>query len=72
MSITTDIVRDALVVPVNALLSLAGGGYAVELAADEVRRLVPVSLGLFDDSDGLVQITGAGIRAGQHVVVPAT
>jgi len=72
VSITTDTVRDALVVPVNALLSLAGGGYAVEVAADEVRRLVPVSLGLFDDSDGLVQITGAGIRAGQHVVVPAT
>ena len=32
----------------------------------------PVSLGLFDDADGLVQVTGSGLAAGQQVVVPAT
>jgi hypothetical protein len=59
-------------VPVNALLALAGGGYAVEVVnAAGVHRLVPVSLGLFDDADGLVQVSGSGLRAGQHVVVPA-
>jgi len=65
--------RHALVVPVNALLALAGGGYAVEVvAADGVHHLVPVSLGLFDDTAGLVQVTGSGLAAGQRVVVPAS
>ena len=72
VSITTASVRDVLVVPVNALLALAGGGYAVEIAgAGGVRHLVPVRLGLFDDADGQVQVSGAGLRAGQRVVVPA-
>ncbi len=72
VSIMTAQVQDALVVPVNALLALAGGGYAVEVAdAAGSRHLVPVSLGLFDDADGLVQVSGAGLSAGQRVVVPA-
>lgn len=72
VSITTASVRDVLVVPVNALLALAGGGYAVEVAgARGVRHLVAVRLGLFDDADGQVQVSGPGLRAGQRVVVPA-
>jgi peptidoglycan hydrolase-like protein with peptidoglycan-binding domain len=72
VSITTARVEDALVVPVNALLALAGGGYAVEVVnAAGVHRLVPVSLGLFDDAEGLVQVSGSGLRAGQRIVVPA-
>jgi peptidoglycan hydrolase-like protein with peptidoglycan-binding domain len=72
VSITTDSVRNALVVPVNALLALANGGYALEeVGAGGVRHLVAVQLGLFDDADGLVQVTGSGIAAGQHVVVPS-
>lgn len=71
--ITTASVNDALVVPINALLALAGGaGYALEVVRpDGVHTLVPVSTGLFDDADQLVQVTGAGLRAGQRVVVPA-
>jgi peptidoglycan hydrolase-like protein with peptidoglycan-binding domain len=81
VSITTASAPDALVVPVTALLALAGGGYAVEVAAaggaaggtaGSAHRLVPVALGLFDDADGLVQVTGAGLTAGQRVVVPGT
>jgi hypothetical protein len=72
VAITTATVPDALAVPVNALLALAGGGYAVEVAADSVHRLVSVTLGLFDDADGLVQVTGSGLAAGQHVVVPGS
>jgi multidrug efflux pump subunit AcrA (membrane-fusion protein) len=73
VQITTDTAKGALVVPVNALLSLAGGGYAVEVVnAAGVHRLVPVSLGLFDDAEGLVQVSGSGVRAGQRVVVPAS
>jgi peptidoglycan hydrolase-like protein with peptidoglycan-binding domain len=72
VSITTGSVRDALVVPVNALLALASGGYAIEVAgAGGVRHLVGVQLGLFDDADGLVQITGSGVAAGARVVVPS-
>jgi hypothetical protein len=72
VSITTGSVHNALVVPVNALLARSNGGYAVEVAgAGSIHRLVPVSLGIFDDADGLVQLTGSGLAAGQRVVVPA-
>jgi len=73
VSITTGTVRDALVVPVNALLALAGGGFALEeVEAGGVHRLVGVQVGLFDDAEGLVQVSGAGLAAGQRVVVPAS
>jgi peptidoglycan hydrolase-like protein with peptidoglycan-binding domain len=73
VGITTASVPDALVVPVTALLAQAGGGYAVEvIGAGTTRHLVPVSLGLFDDADGLVQVTASGLTAGQEVVVPST
>ncbi len=63
----------ALVVPVTALLALAGGGYAVEVvSAEGQHRLVAVTPGLFDDADGLVAVTGDGIAAGQRVVVPSS
>jgi hypothetical protein len=71
VTIVTGRVRDALVVPVNALLAQSGGGYAVEVADPRGNRLVAVAPGLFDDADGLVQVTGAGLSAGQRVVVPA-
>ncbi|HTZ07899.1 MAG TPA: peptidoglycan-binding protein [Acidimicrobiales bacterium] len=69
--ITTGSVTGALVVPVDALVALAGGGYALEVVdAAGVHRLVPVSPGLFDAADNLVQVTGAGLAPGQRVVVP--
>jgi hypothetical protein len=72
VAITTSTVHHALVVPVAALLARATGGYAVEVVgAAGARRLVPVRIGLFDDADGLVQVTGA-LSGGQRVVVPAT
>ena len=71
VTITTSTVASALVVPVDALLAQPGGGYAVEVVdADGIHRLVPVTLGLFDDADGLVQVTGTGLAAGQSIVVP--
>ncbi|MGD0198975.1 MAG: hypothetical protein ABSC56_13865 [Solirubrobacteraceae bacterium] len=71
VSIASGSVNDALVVPVDALLSLEEGGYAVEeVAADGVHHLVAVTTGLFDDADGLVQVSGRGLAAGQRVVVP--
>jgi hypothetical protein len=70
VTITTGTVANALVVPVDALLAQTGGGYAVEVAAGDIHRLMPVSLGLFDDADGMVRVTGGGLVAGQEVVVP--
>src|SRR5437660_4239312 len=73
VAITTSTVQDALVVPVDALLALSGGRYAVEVVgAGGAHRLVPVSPGLFDDAEGLVQVSGSGLAAGQRVVVPTT
>ena len=73
VGIITARVRNALVVPVTALLARSRGGYAVEVIGAGARtHLVPVSLGLFDDADGLVQVTAAGLAPGQQVVVPST
>jgi hypothetical protein len=72
VSITTATVRNVLAVPVNALLALASGGYAVEeVESTGVHQLVGVSAGLFDDAAGMVQVSGAGLAAGQRVVVPS-
>jgi hypothetical protein len=73
VSIVTDTVQNVLVVPVDALLALAGGGYAVEVVGPAgAHRLVGVTLGLFDDAQGLVEVEGDGLRAGQRVVVPGS
>jgi peptidoglycan hydrolase-like protein with peptidoglycan-binding domain len=72
VSITTDSVKNALVVPVDALIALSGGGYAVEVQSGGSRHLVPVTLGMFDDAEGLVQVSGSGLKEGQRVVVPAS
>jgi hypothetical protein len=72
VNITTATVHNALVVPVGALLAQAPGGYTVEVVGPgNTRRYVPVTTGIFDDTDGLVQVTGA-LTPGQRVVVPAT
>jgi hypothetical protein len=72
VNITTSTVKNALVVPVGALLAQSSGGYDVEVVGTgNTRRLVPVSAGITDDADGLVQVTGA-LTPGQRVVVPAS
>jgi multidrug efflux pump subunit AcrA (membrane-fusion protein) len=65
--VVTERREDVLAVPVNALVALLEGGYAVEvLDADGTRRYVAVDTGLFDD--GLVEVTGDGLAAGDRVV----
>jgi peptidoglycan hydrolase-like protein with peptidoglycan-binding domain len=63
-----------LAVPVTALVALAGGGYAVDVVHGSGSRttteLVAVRIGLF--SDTLVQVSGAGVSAGQEVEVPSS
>ncbi|MFC0040766.1 peptidoglycan-binding protein [Actinomadura rayongensis] len=71
VQITTDGVAKALIVPVTALLGRPEGGYAVEVAANGRNRLVTVTLGMFDNDNGLVQVSGA-LSVGDRVVVPAS
>jgi multidrug efflux pump subunit AcrA (membrane-fusion protein) len=70
VSLEKERAKDALTVPVSALLALAQGGYAVEVVGTGgLTRLVRVELGMF--ADGVVQVSGKGLKQGMRVVVPA-
>jgi len=69
VTFTTGSVSNVLIVPVDALLAEPGGGYAVEVTGPGGHHLVAVTLGLFDDAAGTVQVTG-NLSPGQRVVVP--
>jgi multidrug efflux system membrane fusion protein len=70
--VTLQLVRqereNVLAVPVNALLALLEGGYAVERVTDSgTTELVAIEVGLF--ADGWVEVRGE-VAAGDVVVVP--
>ena len=70
VSLEQERAKGVLAVPVEALLALRGGGFAVELVgADGVGRLTGVDAGTF--ADGWVEVSGRGVREGAKVVVPA-
>jgi hypothetical protein len=71
VAITIQQDRHVLAVPINALLARPGGGYAVDLATGRSTRRVPVTIGLFDDVAGHVEISGPGLAPGMRVQVPA-
>ena len=72
VNITTASVRNVLAVPVTALVAQSSGGYAVEVVGPgSTRRWVPVRPGIFDDTSGLVQVTGT-LRPGERVVVASS
>lgn len=56
---------DVLAVSVPALLALSGGGYGLEEVDGSTTHVVPVTTGLF--SDGLVEVSGSGVREGMTV-----
>jgi peptidoglycan hydrolase-like protein with peptidoglycan-binding domain len=61
--------KNALTVPVSALLALAEGGFAVEVVdGPGSTHLVRVEPGMYADT--FVQISGDGIKKGMKVVVP--
>jgi hypothetical protein len=68
VTITTVSVPNVLVVPVGALLAQPSGGWAVEVAGPHGHHLVRVTTGLFDSAAGKVQVSGAGLAAGERVV----
>jgi hypothetical protein len=71
VNITTASASNVLVVEVGALQAQPNGGYEVEVVEPgNTRRYVPVTVGpIFDDTAGLVQVTG-NLTPGEHVVVP--
>ena len=65
--VTTQTKKGVLAVPVGALLALTEGGYAVETVdAAGQHHLIAVRLGVF--SNGMVEVSGTGLRAGAKVV----
>jgi multidrug efflux pump subunit AcrA (membrane-fusion protein) len=70
--IITASVRNALAVPVTALVARSPQGYDVEVVGPgNTRRWVPVTPGIFDDNSGLVQVSGA-LTPGERVVVASS
>jgi peptidoglycan hydrolase-like protein with peptidoglycan-binding domain len=73
ISITSELHRDVLAVPILALLARPGGAYEVVVDPADgggVRRHVPVQPGLFDETAGIVEVSGSGLAEGQRVEVP--
>lgn len=68
VTVTTGSVDNVLAVPVEALIAVQGGAYAVQVVtgAGQTSILVGVQTGLF--ANGLVQISGQGITSGLKVV----
>lgn len=67
VEIEIDRAAGVLAVPVRALVSLSGGGYALEVERDGSTELIGVETGEF--ADGLVEVSGA-ISEGDRVVIP--
>lgn len=72
VGVTTDTARSVLAVPVVALVTTASRHPAVEVTGkNALTHPIPVRVGLFDDDNGLVEISGTGLAAGQYVLLPA-
>ncbi len=67
VEIETDRAAGVMAVPVRALISLAGGGYAVEVDRGDRTELVGVEIGEF--AEGLVEVRGPVVE-GDLVVIP--
>lgn len=67
VEISQQIATDVLAVPVEALLTLAEGGYALEVGGGgQTTSLLAVDVGAF--ADGWVEISGDGVEEGLEVI----
>jgi peptidoglycan hydrolase-like protein with peptidoglycan-binding domain len=69
VGVTSERAKNALSVPVSALLALRGGRYGVEVVR-ATTSVVEVTPGLYSDG-GYVEIKRGAVEAGEVVVVPA-
>lgn len=68
IAFTHELTKDALQVPVSALLASGTNQFAVEVHRNKKIVRVPVETGAF--ASGMVEITGGKLKAGDAVVVP--
>ena len=66
--VTKELAENVLASPVNGLLALLSGGYALEIVTPTGTSLVPVETGIY--ADGWVQINGPGLKTGTEIIVP--
>ena len=70
VGITDTVHRNVLAVPVNALLALANGGYAVAVEDHRTRSLIAVTPGIFDGNQ--VEVSSSRLQPGMLVEVPSS
>ena len=70
VGITDTVHRNVLAVPVNALLALANGGYAVAVEDHGTRSLIAVTPGIFDGNQ--VEVSSSRLQPGMLVEVPSS
>jgi hypothetical protein len=70
VGITDTVHRNVLAVPVNALLALASGGYAVAVEDHGTRTLIAVTPGIFDGNQ--VEVSSSRLQHGMRVEVPSS
>jgi peptidoglycan hydrolase-like protein with peptidoglycan-binding domain len=70
VGVTSERAKNALSVPVSALLALRGGRYGVEVVRAGTTSVVAVTPGLYSDG-GYVELTRGRVKARDVVVVPA-
>ncbi|MDJ0381435.1 peptidoglycan-binding protein [Streptomyces sp. G-G2] len=68
VSLTGEVRKGVLSVPVNALLALNGGGFGVQVVENGTVREVGVELGMF--GQGRVEVKGGSLKEGMNVGVP--
>ena len=68
VSVTKDIAKNVLSVPVSALLALLGGGYGLEMIDTEMTRLISVDVGIY--ADGWVEVSGLEVKEGIRIMLP--
>jgi hypothetical protein len=70
VGITDTVRRNVLAVPINALLALANGGYAVAAEDQGTRTLIAVTPGIFDGNQ--VEVSSSRLQPGIRVEVPSS
>jgi peptidoglycan hydrolase-like protein with peptidoglycan-binding domain len=70
VGVTSERAKNALSVPISALLALRGGRYGLEVVRAGTTTVVEVTPGLYSDG-GYVEISSGAVKPGDVVVVPA-
>ena len=66
-NVTKELASGVLASPVNGLLALLSGGYALEIITTTGTNLIPVETGIY--ADGWVEVTGPGLQPGTEIIV---